>query len=62
MESRGFDPGAVFVGLVFAVLGVIFLTDALDLATWRYGVVLPAILVALGVSAIIGALWRADRR
>lgn len=58
MMERNFDAGAFLAGLVFAVLGVLFLLDTLDVARFRFEVVLPGILVALGVAVIAGAVMR----
>jgi hypothetical protein len=57
-SDRGFHPGAALTGLIFVLLGIAFLLDALDAATWRYDLLLPAVLMGLGVAAIAGALWR----
>lgn len=59
MSDQSFHPGAALTGLIFVVLGVLFLTDALGAAEWRYDLLLPGVLIALGVAAIAGALWRA---
>jgi hypothetical protein len=53
-----FHLGAALTGLVFVLLGVAFLLDALDVTTWRYDLLLPAVLIGLGIAAIAGALWR----
>ncbi len=58
-DRSTFHPGAALIGLVFIALGGIFLSDALDIATWQYDLLLPGVLIALGVAAIAGALWRA---
>lgn len=58
MNERHFDVGAFLAGLVFATLGVLFLLDALDVAQFRFEVVLPAILIALGIAVIAGAMLR----
>lgn len=59
--ERHFDPGALIVGAIFVLLGVVFLTGALDITNWRYEVILPVAVIGAGVAAIAGALWRADR-
>ncbi|GMU41342.1 MAG: hypothetical protein AMXMBFR23_22080 [Chloroflexota bacterium] len=59
METQtGFHPGAALTGLVFIVLGVLFMLDAVDVAEWRYDLLLPGVLIALGVAAIAGAVLR----
>jgi uncharacterized integral membrane protein len=58
MNERNFDVSAFLTGLVFAVLGTLFLVDALDVAQFRFEIVLPAILIALGVAVIAGAALR----
>ncbi|MEX1022023.1 MAG: DUF5668 domain-containing protein [Dehalococcoidia bacterium] len=55
-HARRFDVGAALAGLVFVVLGVLFLLEALEVANFRFEVVLPVIVIALGVAAIVGAL------
>ncbi|MEX2373402.1 MAG: hypothetical protein WD800_06315 [Dehalococcoidia bacterium] len=55
-DGRRFDVGAALAGLVFVVLGVLFLLEALEVANFRFVVVLPVIVFALGVAAIVGAL------
>ncbi|MCK9487214.1 MAG: hypothetical protein M0R73_11045 [Dehalococcoidia bacterium] len=62
-RERGdrFDLGAALAGVTFAVLGVLFLLDATDMATLRFEIILPAIAIALGASMILGALLRDQR-
>lgn len=60
MERR-FDIGAALAGLAFVALGVLFLLEATDVATFRFEVVLPVVAMVLGLALILGALAR-DRR
>lgn len=57
MEHRPTDKLALISGLVFIVLGFIFLLERLGVLDVSPSIVLPVILVALGVGLLIG---RAD--
>lgn len=61
MNQDQFDVGALLTGLVFALLGGLFLLDALDVQRFRWELVLPAIIIALGIAVIVGALARTNR-
>lgn len=56
--SDRFDVGAALTGLVFTALGVLFLLEALDVANFRFEVVLPIIAIALGVAFILRSVLR----
>ena len=53
-----YDMGAALAGVVVALLGTAFLLDALHVATFRFEILLPAVVIALGAAAIISALVR----
>lgn len=53
-----FNVGAALAGLTFAATGLLFLLDAVDAITLRTEVVIPSVVIALGASAILGALTR----
>ncbi len=53
--------GAGLAGLLFAVLGVVFLLDAVDVIAVRAAVVLPAVVIVLGIAVVMNALWQRDR-
>jgi hypothetical protein len=53
-----YDIGAAFAGIVFTLLGTSFLLDALDVATFRYEIILPIVVIAVGLAAILSALLR----
>ena len=57
-----YHPGAGLAGLIFAVLGTLFLLDAVGAIEVRTAPVLPALIIALGVAVVVNALWQADRR
>lgn len=57
MERR-FDFGAALAGLVFVVLGVLFILEAVDAADFRFEVILPAAAIALGFALIVGSMVR----
>ena len=59
--DQRFDLGAALAGVTFAVLGVLFLLDATEVVEFRFEIVLPAIVIALGAAMILGAVVR-DRR
>lgn len=61
MERR-FSLDAALAGILFAVLGVLFLLDAVDAADFRFEIVLPALAIGLGLALILGALVNDRRR
>lgn len=58
----GFNPGAALAGLIFIVLGVLFLLDTLDVTNLRRDLLWPAMLIALGLAVILSAAWRGRQR
>ena len=56
-----FNVGAALAGLTFVVAGVLFLLDELGQIVLRTPLVIPSVVIALGVSAILGALARHSR-
>jgi amino acid permease len=57
-NSDSFNPGAMLVGIIFVVLGALFLLDALDVTNIRRDIVWPAVIIALGAALVISAFWR----
>lgn len=57
-NSGSFNPGAMLAGIIFVVLGVLFLLDSIDAANIRRDIVWPAVLIALGAALVISAFWR----
>ncbi len=53
--------GAILTGLAFAVAGSLFLLDDLEVIQLRTEFVIPSVVIALGVAAILSALTRRDR-
>lgn len=53
-----YDIGAAVAGVAFALLGGTFLLDALDVAVFRFEIVLPIAVIALGIGAILSSLFR----
>lgn len=51
-----FSPGAAIVGLVFVVLGFMFLLDDQDVIRLRPMLVIPILLMALGVGVLAGMI------
>jgi hypothetical protein len=60
MIRERFDAGGVIAGLIFIILGAVFLLDRLDVWDLRFEVIWPAVLVAVGVLVVLGALVRRD--
>ena len=61
MRRHDFDPIAFVFGVVFAGLGVVFMTGQLDLlnhAQWLW----PGLLVLLGLAVLVGARMRGGTR
>lgn len=55
-----YDLGAALAGVIFTVLGAVFLLDAIDAADFRFELVLPIGAIAIGVAAILSALLRSE--
>ncbi|HEX9410155.1 MAG TPA: DUF5668 domain-containing protein [Actinomycetota bacterium] len=60
MEAR-YNRSALVAGLVFVVLGVVFLLEQLDVFDLRPGYVWPVVLIAIG-AAILASGIRSSRR
>ena len=60
--NGSFHVGAALTGLVFMVLGVCFLLEAVDAANFRFEIVLPGAVVALGLAIVFGSLFRDRQR
>jgi hypothetical protein len=61
MQRHDFDPVAFIFGIAFSGLGVLFMTDRLDLlnhAQWLW----PGLLVLLGLAVLVGARGRGGAR
>ncbi|MGE3857310.1 MAG: hypothetical protein AB7G21_10195 [Dehalococcoidia bacterium] len=56
-----FNVGAALSGLVFIVTGVMFLLDEVGTIVLRAEIVLPMVVIALGVAAVLGAVARRPR-
>ncbi|MGA7673323.1 MAG: hypothetical protein WBW04_23100 [Nitrolancea sp.] len=55
MNTR-MSPGAAIVGVVFIVLGVMFLMDDQDVIRLRPMLVIPILLIALGLGVLAGMI------
>jgi len=53
-----YDIGAALMGLCVITLGVAFLLEALDVATFRFEVILPVFAIAVGVAVIASSVLR----
>ncbi|MBX5443777.1 DUF5668 domain-containing protein [Sphaerobacter sp.] len=54
MMEQGVDRGAVISGLVFIVLGGLFLLDRLGTIDFRVVYVWPILLIGLGLAVLFG--------
>lgn len=52
---------ALIAGLLYVVIGIIFLLDSLDIVEVRAAVVLPLLIIGLGVAVLWGGLFRESR-
>ncbi|MEX2446536.1 MAG: hypothetical protein WD734_04280 [Dehalococcoidia bacterium] len=57
----GFNPGAALAGLVFIAAGTMFLLDSLGALRVLPGILLPVVVIALGISLVIGGIFRPGR-
>jgi cell wall-active antibiotic response 4TMS protein YvqF len=53
VNGRTFHTGSVVWGLIFIVLGVLFLLDQLDVIDLRAAYVLPVVLIVIGVAFLV---------
>jgi len=62
MNGRTFHTGSVVWGLIFIVLGVLFLLDQLDVIDLRAAYILPVVLIVIGAAVLLsGAASRRSR-
>lgn len=54
MSRRTPDSGGIVAGVLFLVVGVMFLLHELDAWTIRLNYVLPLVLIGLGLALLIG--------
>ncbi len=50
MNARPYRRGSVIWGLIFIVLGVLFLLDQLDVIDLRAAYILPVVLIVIGAT------------
>jgi hypothetical protein len=62
MASSGVNRTAMVAGLLFVVLGVLFLLDALDAINLRGAYVWPVALIVVGLAVLWGGLTSSRRR
>lgn len=55
-DVRGYNRAALVAGLIFVVLGVVFLLEQLDVFELRAAYVWPLVLIAVGVAVLLGGL------
>lgn len=56
MSARRPDSGGIVAGVLFLLVGVVFLLDELDVWTIRLSYVLPLVLIGLGLALLLGWL------
>jgi hypothetical protein len=64
MTFENVNRTSLVAGVVFIVLGVLFLLDQLDVLRLRASYVLPVIVIVIGLVVLIGTLspfWRRPR-
>ena len=60
MTRERFDAGGLVAGVLFVVLGVLFLLDELDVWELDAALVWPLVLIGLGLAIGLGALRRRE--
>jgi len=54
MNGRTWHTGSVVWGLIFIVLGVLFLLEQLDVFDLRAAYIFPVLLIVIGVTVLVG--------
>lgn len=54
MNGRQWNTGSVVWGLIFIVLGVLFLLDQLDVLNLRAAYIFPVVLIVIGLTVLLG--------
>lgn len=57
MNLEGLNRRALLAGVVFVVLGALFLLEDLDVLELRAAFVLPIVLIVLGVAVLAGTVF-----
>ena len=60
MSHARYDPVSLVAGLLFVVLGVVYLLDALDVWDPEAALVLPLLVIGLGLALLMGAIGRSS--
>jgi ABC-type antimicrobial peptide transport system permease subunit len=55
-DLRSYNRTALIGGLIFVVIGVVFLLEQLDVYELRAVYVWPVVLIAVGVAVLLGGL------
>ena len=53
MNGRDFHRGSLIWGLLFIVLGVLFLLDQLDVLDLKAAYILPVVLIVIGATFLV---------
>ncbi len=59
--AGSYDRGSFVAGLLFVVLGVVFLLDGLGLLSLRGAFLAPILLIAAGIAVLMGGRRSATR-
>lgn len=54
MNGRAWHTGSVVWGLIFIVLGVLFLLEQLDVFDLRASYIFPVVLIVIGLTVLVG--------
>ena len=54
MNDRTWHTGSLVWGLIFIVLGVLFLLEQLDVFDLRAAYIFPVVLIVIGVTVLVG--------
>jgi hypothetical protein len=55
-DDRSYNRTALLAGVIFVVIGVVFLLEQLDVYELRAVYVWPVVLIAVGVAVLLGGL------
>ena len=61
MTLEGWDRRALLGGLVFGILGILFLLEDLGVLELKAVFVLPIVLIVVGVAVLVGSLMDTGR-
>jgi membrane protein DedA with SNARE-associated domain len=56
MNDRSYHRGSVIWGLIFIVLGVLFLLDQLDVLDLKAAYIFPVVLIVIGATFLVSGV------